>query len=387
MMVIDPYRFGGGGSCPSYTPGLYTAEEIDTLINDDGYIPVASAAEFDNIRTGISETMGAGTCWEGSYTTGVGQKYIQVTDIDFTSFGVWTGTIPFFSGVYDGNVLLIENITQSLALFAMVGVGSLLNIRIDGAVCTSATSGYVLARNNSLSTTITNCRVIDCVINGGAGFTSSVFEGVATYTDCYIDAVVSSGVGAVFNSDGGDFIRCVAVGSMTATSSGNGVSGFTSLVTTTSSYTECRCSVDVIATTGSNDQIGGFTGVNQAAITYVDCIFDGTVNARNAVGGFIGDHRGGASTLTNCIMSGDLTATGALYGGFCSRIAVGTFTASNSYWDTSIAGNPATSVVGIGKTTSELQTPTTNSGIYSAYTIPPWDFGTASEYPTLTTTP
>ena len=59
---------GASSSCPSYTPGLYTSEQIDTLVFVDGYIPVASASEFDAIRTGASETMGAGTCWEGSYT-------------------------------------------------------------------------------------------------------------------------------------------------------------------------------------------------------------------------------------------------------------------------------------------------------------------------------
>jgi hypothetical protein len=73
------------GSCPPYTPGLYTKEEIDDLVDNQGYIPVASAAEFDLIDSGSSETMGAGSCWEGTYTTGLNEKYLFVNNIDFTS--------------------------------------------------------------------------------------------------------------------------------------------------------------------------------------------------------------------------------------------------------------------------------------------------------------
>ena len=65
----------------------------------------------------------------------------------------------------------------------------------------------------------------------------------------------------------------------------------------------------------------------------------------------------------------------------------------HSYWDTQTSGQ-ATSDSGVGKMTSELQSPTGYTGIYSTWGDDsvggeggaPWDFGTTSEYPTLTFT-
>ena len=56
--------------------------------------------------------------------------------------------------------------------------------------------------------------------------------------------------------------------------------------------------------------------------------------------------------------------------------------ASNSYWDTDTTGQ-TTSAAGEGKTTSELQSPTSNTGIYAEWDPAVWDFGTSSQYPTL----
>ena len=58
---------------------------------------------------------------------------------------------------------------------------------------------------------------------------------------------------------------------------------------------------------------------------------------------------------------------------------VGTVTAS--YWDTETSGQ-ATSAAGAGKTTSELQMPTSASGIYATWGTA-WDFGTECQYPVL----
>ena len=53
-----------------------------------------------------------------------------------------------------------------------------------------------------------------------------------------------------------------------------------------------------------------------------------------------------------------------------------------SYWDTETSGW-ITSKGGVGKTTSELQAPTSNTGIYSGWNAVQWDFGTSSQYPVL----
>ena len=66
-------------------------------------------------------------------------------------------------------------------------------------------------------------------------------------------------------------------------------------------------------------------------------------------------------------------------------------TARDSYWNTQTSGQSA-SAGGEGKTTSELQSPTGYTGIYESWNVDLdkdgvgddlWDFGNASQYPTL----
>ena len=66
-------------------------------------------------------------------------------------------------------------------------------------------------------------------------------------------------------------------------------------------------------------------------------------------------------------------------------------TGADSYWDTQTSGQ-SESAGGEGKTTSELQSPTGYTGIYENWNVDLdedgvgddlWDFGNASQYPTL----
>ena len=68
-------------------------------------------------------------------------------------------------------------------------------------------------------------------------------------------------------------------------------------------------------------------------------------------------------------------------------------TVTNSYWDTRTSGHGSGSP-GSGKTTSQLQSPSSYSGIYGSWNVDidednmndsPWDFGTSSQYPALRT--
>ena len=87
-------------------------------------------------------------------------------------------------------------------------------------------------------------------------------------------------------------------------------------------------------------------------------------------------------------------ATGRVSGGSRKSGLVGDDeggTVSNSYWDTRTSGQGSGSP-GSGRTTSQLQSPTSYSGIYRSWNVDvngddvnddPWDFGTSSQYPAL----
>ena len=67
----------GGKLLRLFATGLYTFDEVNTLIYTEGYIPVATPDEMVAMRNAVIQIMGAGSPWEGPYTTGNNKKYIQ----------------------------------------------------------------------------------------------------------------------------------------------------------------------------------------------------------------------------------------------------------------------------------------------------------------------
>ena len=148
----------------------------------------------------------------------------------------------------------------------------------------------------------------------------------------------------------------------------------------------------------SNRMVGGLVGIlprGRVAASYAT----GTVGGGQEVGGLVGRHGHPGTERPGRIIAS--YATGAVSG----HIAVGGLTGSSlfsvttsSYWDTETTGQ-AKSASGIGKTTSELQTPIAYGSassmppsIYAGWNLnldgeagsdDPWHFGTGSQYPVL----
>ena len=164
---------------------------------------------------------------------------------------------------------------------------------------------------------------------------------------------------------------------------------------------------------------GGLVGFNGLVI--VACSVTGVVSGGGSVGGLVGDNFGGTIIASYSAASvADGGNTGGLVGSnFVGRIiasysigsvsdydGVSVFvdvgglvgsnfgdrgTARDSYWDTQTSGQ-SESAGGEGRTTSELQSPTGYTGIYENWNVDLdedgvgddlWDFGNASQYPTL----
>lgn len=467
--------------CPEYNPGLYSVSELDKMIFVDGYIPVANATEFDNIRTGNLEDMGAGTCWGAKYTTGLDKKYVQVLEIDFTGepafecFAITSST--GLKGIYDGNELKIKNIVykaigngttliQLAGMFVQEAGSEVRNIRIDGVsfsgnarnysclsarmygdalmencIVSNCTESLVTAsgvfgfgglscvlyggtvknssvynldiemvvgdavagvligliQNTTGDATFENCHAYNCSISGVSTHTASTgtggFAGAAikhtyaiAFKNCDTDAdIFVSGVsnknnfgGFIGRAQNVSFEKCFASGKVDCPL-GEGNGGFVGQSMGGSTYKECGALGDVLGRIA----VGGFIGDVKSTCYFEDCFAQGDVtNSGSGTGGFAGYNRSGSTTYKQCYSIGSING-GAIVGGFSSNTAGA---ATNSYWDTETSGQ-ATSAAGIGKTTSELQTPTSNTGIYSAWDPLIWDFGTSSEYPKLRNTP
>jgi hypothetical protein len=217
VVIID-----GGGSTPACynggTAGLYTKEEIDDLVAD-GYIPIANADEFGEIDdiSGLPQTMGLGSCWEGDYTTGVNEKYIIVSDIDFTGYTEGSANV---TNIIDGNELTFSNLDVAFPLFDCSGA-TIKNIRIVGGNMDS-TGGSVGSRGILVGTitsgTLDNNIVDATVFNDGVtgimcGGNTTTLSGAVTINNCHTSGSCES-VGSGTNNSGVGGVAAQLIGSV-----------------------------------------------------------------------------------------------------------------------------------------------------------------------------
>ena len=156
------------------------------------------------------------------------------------------------------------------------------------------------------------------------------------------------------------------------------------------------------AVVGTNS-VGGITGISQGTGAEILSSYS-TVSVRGItqVGGLVG--RFGSGAITHAYATGAVaraSGTATTFGGLIG-LASTTTGITVSYYDTTTSGCVSGSTTGctgsaggsavVGKTTSELKSPTDYTGIYSTWSAnldgvaggdAPWDFGTTSDYPSL----
>ena len=126
-------------------------------------------------------------------------------------------------------------------------------------------------------------------------------------------------------------------------------------------------------------EVGGLIGGMRQPI--VNSYATGDVTGDQRVGGLVGGTSITSTTVTNSYAAGSVTGNSETGGMVGYNFVSGLQTAA-SYWDTQTSGL-LTSAAGEGKTTSELQSRTSSTGIYATWDDEVWDFGTSRDYPTL----
>ena len=342
-----------------------------------------------------------------------GTKGDRTDDPYYNSGAGWTPLgdgITAYSGDFDGNndsdstgdggPYAIANLHVNLSstsgisyagLFGVVGSGSdVSNVALTGVSVTGSTTGaaaYVGALAGKSSGTTTESWSLGAVAakRTGTGTDKKAYAGGlvgwndGTIRSAYSRAAVTAAShdenegyagGLVGLNDTGDTIAAsYATGAVTA-----------------------NRGTDTAGAADNDSHAGGLAAVNKGTITASYAIGDGAAVGKNTdVGGLVAENASGAS-ITASYSLGKQTATalgGTANTGGLSGSNSGTIT--NSYWDTTTSGITAGGA-GTGKTISELQTPTTETGIYANWDVnvdgvtgndDPWDFGTASQYPVL----
>ena len=164
----------------------------------------------------------------------------------------------------------------------------------------------------------------------------------------------------------------------------SGIENVGGLVGINSSLGEIRGSFATSHVSGDDD-VGGLVGDNRGEI--VASYATGRAAGNTDVGGLVGNNKS-----TGEISAG--YATGTVSGGSNVDGLIGLFEGGSinaSYWDKQTSGH-ATGVLPFGRTTAQLQSPRSYSGIYGSWNLDingdsvnddPWDFGTSGQYPAL----
>jgi len=242
-----------------------------------------------------------------------------------------------FSGVFDGSGHKISNFgyastsdPNNVGLFGYVGGGS-AQIKDLGLIDPNVSAGagdYVAALVGLLNGGIvSNCYAKDTSISG-----------------------TGWGVGGLVGANWGTITNCYSSGSVSGTADVGGLVGH-SFDTITNCYSA--------ASVSGGYTVGGLVGMNYSTIS--NSYATGDVQADQYVGGLVGWNNFG--TITYCYSSGSVTGTNNA-GGLVGSSEMGTISAC--LWDADTSGQ-STSAGGTGKTTAEMKTKSTFTGIG-------WDF-------------
>ena len=170
----------------------------------------------------------------------------------------------------------------------------------------------------------------------------------------------------------------------------------------------------VTGVVSGDENVGGLVGINRQETGLIRGSYSTShVSGDDDVGGLVGDNRGeiAASYATGRVAGdsdvGGLVGNNKSTGGIAASYAtgrvsgdsdvgglVGLFEGGNitaGYWDTSTSGH-STGVLPFGRTTAQLQAPTSYSGLYQDWNLDLdgdnenddlWNFGTSGQYPVL----
>ena len=265
------------------------------------------------------------------------------------------GLLAFVASAQVQNIRLLNvNIKGDFSIGSLAGSNSgiIINVRVTGTVSGRINVGGLTGNNtNQIISSFANVTVTASQNSAGGLVGGNSISNVGP------PAFISES-GASGNVMGGQF-----VGGLSGRNFGNIINSYATG-----------------SATGS-DSVGGLVGLCNTDCIIANTYATGTVIGASEVGGLVGDHDG---SMMNSYATGNVSATGGNVGGLVGTTMDGVITAS--YWNTETSGQSA-SVRGSSRTTVELQLPTapgaTAMDTYHGWSADIWDFGDATEYPTL----
>ncbi|NQZ78385.1 MAG: BACON domain-containing protein, partial [Ekhidna sp.] len=367
------------------TDGDGVPDEIDADVDGDGLMEIYTINDLNEVRNDLDAS---GDGKQGAPAGGF-TGYELMNDLDFDSDASYSdlslkpdvtagsGWEPIgansssnrFNTVFEGNGFTISNLfinrtTSFNGIFGYVDfLGELRNISIEirflsGDDFSAALAGFSVAD-------IINCSAqgtVQSPSGGSVGLLVGRF-GAGSLANCFAIGEIAGNpfnagglIGSIgFSSNDAWFIEnSYADVIVSGSSNVGGLVGGTYWGSSESFIRNSYASGNISATSNS---VGGLIGVlNYGSIT--NCYSSGdVVSSSFYIGGFVGNN---SRSITSCYSLGTVQGSSNI-GGFSGRGA--TNITQDNYWDTQTSGID-TSAGGTGQTTSQLQGPTSNTGIY-----------------------
>ena len=266
-------------------------------------------------------------------TNGLAGHYKLVADIDLSGIAwtpMGTTTAPF-TGVFDGNSHVIENLTINKSTTDYIGLfgyskGTIKNLTLkDVSVAGKNYVGAIAGWNGNI---ITDCTVTGTSVISGSTYTGGLLgynsngriTGCSVTGDSAVNGSSSSVGGLIGNNSGGRITGCSVTGDSAVNGSSSNVGG---LIGNNSSGTITNCSVTgESAVRGTGSYTGGFVGYNNGG-GISKSYTESKVNGGNGTGGFVGYSYN--ATISMCYATGDVTGIiGGSSGGFVGTLGSGT---------------------------------------------------------------
>ena len=410
---------GGSSVWLGHPASAQTNTAVDYDADDDGLIEITSAAQLDAVRYDLDGDGSStnSTPYDAAFpnaATGMGcpstgcTGYELTTNLDFDTNGngeadagdtYWNGGAGWepigqenneYGAIFEGNNHIIANlhISRNLSGMGLFGYTSTQSdIKRIGLVGVNVTGRW----NSGGLVGVNRGTITGSYVSGGESSITGVYSvgGLAGYntgtiTGSYATSDVNGQgeVGGLVGKNGGPISASYSTGDVTGIGSGQvwrvgGLVGGWDGPAVDQPISASFATGDVTGYAA----VGGLVGGMRQPI--VNSYATGDVTGDRKVGGLVGGTSAFSPTITNSYSTGTVTGNSETGGMVGYNFASGLQTTA-SYWNTETSGQ-STSAGGEGKTTSELQSPTSNAGIYATWDDDVWDFGTSSEYPELST--
>ena len=372
--------------------GLFGSTDSDSVIRKVGLVS-ASVKGNNEVGSLVGDHRGkidnshASGSVDGNRKVGglVGSVWGSTIENSYTTNSV-TGTGNEVGGLVGGSfssgIIVDSHATGNVTGNSDVGglIGSNWSVTVRNSYATGSVTGTSRNIGGLVGGTFASVTVADSYATGSVIGTNQVGGLVGGGSGANVSNSYSKGdvtgtgeVGGLIGSTSGTIAGSYATGTVTAT--GNEVGGLVGRIwgaSITGSYATGN-----VTTVGN--EVGGLVGGSFSSGTITASYATGSVNGNREVAGFLGSSWG--VTIRNSYAIGAVSGNDDVGGLVGDKFGSGNNVIS-SYWDTQSTGQ-LSSVGGTGQSTSQLQSPTSNTGIYADWNADWWDFGTSSQYPVL----